>query len=477
LSSIRSLIVEHELLPIATWDETRERCGPSASDAEVVERLEQSGSLTHYQSRVLSGQHDGPLRIGNYLILDEIGGSNLSVAYRARNVVLQREVVVRLLHSTAAVTGLANNKAKFLEDCRLLSTLRHENIATTHDAGIWNGTPYVISDRAEGQNLLDHVGGGSPLTSAESVGVIQQTARALAHLHQQGQFHERLTPGCLVRTEEGHISLIGLQARHYCEPDLRYTSPELISGQSVATVGSEIHSLGCCWYFLLRKKHPFDAPLEDAVITNKVNKYEIPSLAEYLNSDLESVYQQMMAFAPEERQQSMLEVVEQLGGDSTVKDSPQPPKVFISYRRSDSALMAAIIYDRLVEEFGVESVFFDIDHIPIGSDFRKVLHDAVTQCSVLIVLMGDRWVDCTDEDGRRRLDNDDDFVRIEVECALERNIPVVPVMLGHQRMPTKDELPPSLQELRHRHAAQIVAGREVGKHIDDLVKSLRKIIG
>src|SRR6516162_5902227 len=110
-------------------------------------------------------------------------------------------------------------------------------------------------------------------------------------------------------------------------------------------------------------------------------------------------------------------------------------KAFVSYRREDSRHVADRIYDRLAAHFGKEAVFKDVDSIPLGSDFRRKLREAVEQCCAMVVVIGDRWLTLTDKAGQRRLDDENDFVRIEIETALQRRIAVVPILVDGARMP------------------------------------------
>ncbi len=134
-------------------------------------------------------------------------------------------------------------------------------------------------------------------------------------------------------------------------------------------------------------------------------------------------------------------------------------RVFISYRRDDSAYPAGWLYDRLCAHLGSEQVFKDVDSIDPGDDFVWVLENAVGSCQVLLALIGDRWLDITDETGQRRLDNPDDFVRIEIEAALRRGVRVVPLLVGRAPMPRSEQLPDSLQGLVRRHAIQLSPNR------------------
>src|SRR5688572_18626782 len=97
--------------------------------------------------------------------------------------------------------------------------------------------------------------------------------------------------------------------------------------------------------------------------------------------------------------------------------------VFISYRRTDSADVVGRISDRLRKEFGRESVFVDVDSIALGADFPSYVDSKLKACDAFLAVIGDSWVTSTDDQGRRRLDDPADHVRIEIECALKRNIP------------------------------------------------------
>jgi formylglycine-generating enzyme required for sulfatase activity len=150
------------------------------------------------------------------------------------------------------------------------------------------------------------------------------------------------------------------------------------------------------------------------------------------------------------------------------------PKIFISYRRDDSAGMAGRIYDWLEARFGRDNLFMDVDAIPFGVDFREHLHNAVGQCDVLLAVIGRNWVGPTPE-GTRRLDDPKDFVRIEIEAALARNIFIIPVLVDQMRMPAETELPSSLASLAYRNASEVAHGRDFHAQVDRLVRGIEKL--
>jgi len=143
----------------------------------------------------------------------------------------------------------------------------------------------------------------------------------------------------------------------------------------------------------------------------------------------------------------------------TVSTGDVPGRIFMSYRREETAYPAGWLFDRLVDHFGREQVFKDIDSIELGDDFAEVITTAVESCEVLLALIGNRWLTATGRDGRRRLDDPNDFVRVEIEAALIRDVRVIPVLVEGARMPRADELPASLATLAGRQALELSPSR------------------
>ena len=129
--------------------------------------------------------------------------------------------------------------------------------------------------------------------------------------------------------------------------------------------------------------------------------------------------------------------------------------VFISYRREDSGGFAGRIYDRLVSQLGREHVFCDVDPIAHGIDVVDVASDRVSKCDALVVLISPHWIRTPDENGRRRLDDPADLVRIEIEAALKQGVQILPVLLDGAAMPSSEDLPDSLKTLARRQGVEI----------------------
>jgi WD40 repeat protein len=132
--------------------------------------------------------------------------------------------------------------------------------------------------------------------------------------------------------------------------------------------------------------------------------------------------------------------------------SPASGGVFISYRRQESRHLAGRLYDRLVVHFGNGRVFMDVDDIQPGVDFAEAINRALSTCKVLLAVIGPHWLTATDEDGRRRLDDPDDLVCLEIATALDRGIRVIPILIDGAAMPHRQELPDRLAGLARRNA-------------------------
>jgi tetratricopeptide (TPR) repeat protein len=151
-------------------------------------------------------------------------------------------------------------------------------------------------------------------------------------------------------------------------------------------------------------------------------------------------------------------------------------RIFISYRRSDSQDITGRLCDRLVSSFGQRSVFKDVDSIPPGVDFRKHLEDGVAHCELLLAVIGENWRTVTNAAGQRRLDDASDFVRIEIEAAMERGIPVLPVLVGQASMPDEIQLPLTLAPFAYQQAVRVRPDPDFHRDMDRLDSAIKRAL-
>ena len=152
--------------------------------------------------------------------------------------------------------------------------------------------------------------------------------------------------------------------------------------------------------------------------------------------------------------------------------SARSPRIFISYRRADSADVTGRIYDRLAGHFGKAAIFKDVDSIPVGADFKEHLEIAVGKCKVFLVIIGDRWLERTGPMRKNRLEDPSDFVRIEIEAALNRNILIIPLFVRGAAMPAGEKLPHSLQRLAYRNGIPIRSDPDFHGDVDRLIAAI-----
>jgi hypothetical protein len=150
------------------------------------------------------------------------------------------------------------------------------------------------------------------------------------------------------------------------------------------------------------------------------------------------------------------------------------PTVAISYRRSDSAAVAGRIFDRLAVHYGEQSVFMDIDNIPFGVDFRSHIRETLLRTDVLIAVIGRAWLG-RNADGTARMHEPTDPVRVEIETALERKAPIIPVLIDGAKMPDSVELPVTFGNFAYLNAAEVSSGRDFHAHMERLISAIDRM--
>jgi hypothetical protein len=150
------------------------------------------------------------------------------------------------------------------------------------------------------------------------------------------------------------------------------------------------------------------------------------------------------------------------------------PKIAISYRRSDSSAISGRIFDRLVGHFGTDAVFMDIDNIPLGIDFRTHIHETLQQTDVLVAVIGPNWLG-VGADGTARMNDTTDPVRVEIVTALQRKIPIIPVLVDGAKMPGSTALPAEFANFAFLNAADVSSGRDFRTHTDRLIGAIEQI--
>jgi len=151
-------------------------------------------------------------------------------------------------------------------------------------------------------------------------------------------------------------------------------------------------------------------------------------------------------------------------------------RIFVNYRREDSAANAIAIASYLERKFGPSRVFIDVDRLRAGQNFADELEKRLAACTVMLTLIGAKWLEVTDEAGARRLDDPQDWVRLEIERALARKIVVIPVLTGGASLPKARDLPDALKPLTELQIA-VVTTNSFRNDMAGLVRDMHEIMG
>lgn len=149
--------------------------------------------------------------------------------------------------------------------------------------------------------------------------------------------------------------------------------------------------------------------------------------------------------------------------------------IAISYRREDSLPIAGRLYDRLQSEFGKGNVLMDFDSIPYGVDFREQIRKIIEDSKVVLALIGPAWLGDRGTAGRR-IDDPADFVRLEIRYALEKGIPIIPILLNDTFMPSPETLPPEIGSLAYLNGLTLSTGIDFHHHADQLTVAIRRFV-
>lgn len=334
-SQILDAIREGDIVPPASLEAVMR--GDLADDTTLdsrvlLDRLLKQQLLTRYQVDCLAEGNGERLRLGQYIILDEIGRGGMGVVLKARQTSLDRIVAVKVLTDDRSLSR--KDVSRFQREFLAHGRLSHPNIVAAHDAGCDKGLYYLVMEYVEGVNLASDVRTNGPLSVTAACNVVLQAAEGLSYAHQQGVIHRDVKPSNLMRTANGTVKILDLGlATLYAarQPTDGSTSEELThTGEIFGTVDfmapeqatdprsadarSDIYSLGCTLFFLLtgRPVHERDDRIHRIKARHKRSAPSLQSVHAQLPERLDRIFARMIATDPEDRYPSMDEVAKDL---------------------------------------------------------------------------------------------------------------------------------------------------------------------
>jgi len=392
-------------------------------------------------------------------------------------------------------------RERFLHESQLLARFKHDNIVRLFRSFRANGTVYSALELVNGQPLSLWLGRLKRRpTQIEMDMIFEPLVDALGYIHSHNLLHRDLSPdNILIRSGQtgatnplAPIMLDFGAAKEFFRKQESIVTGVALSyspGEQYAMDGSvqgpwtDIYSLSAVMYSALTGSRPVDffarvlgdnvAPLRTLVQTGV-----------YRNGFLDAVD---WGFRPRpgDRPQSVAEWSPVLFSSRAATRLRKRPtaatKIFLSYRREDTKHVAGRIFDRLAQEFGEKEVFFDVDTIPIGVDFRSHVTSSIEDSAVLIALIGGRWAN---HDWKRRRwwmspfrSRKVDFVEVEIEIALQSSVPIIPVLVDSASMPKESILPDTIRSLAYLNATPIRSGRDFRTDSERVVELVRELRG
>ena len=377
---------------------------PDVKSAEGFAReLVRQNHLTKLQAgAVLKGKTKN-LVFGEYVVMEKIGSGGMGQVFKACHRPTGKLVAVKVLSADA----VKNRRLieRFKKEARAVARLKHPNIVRAYEAGKINRIRYLVMEYVEGENMLARVKRKGPLSVDECVRSTLEAARGLDYAHQKGVIHRDIKPSNLLRDKlTGRVKVLDMGLARVDEPDedeirltmpgqmlgtARFMSPEQVEDARKADVRSDVYSLGCTLYFLMRSKAPYSGETVAHTLMAHISA-PIPDLCKKRTDVpdwLGAVFQKMLAKKARDRFQTMAELVEtiqqHLGEGLTKHDSSDdsPPEAEDAFtkliaKRSDEgdSLEELFSEDEAADGAGVEE-FVDPD-APAGAHLVDVADES-----------------------------------------------------------------------------------------------------
>jgi serine/threonine protein kinase len=297
------------------------------SAEELAKLLVAAGKLTAFQAKCLYQGKTRGLILGEYVILEKIGGGGMGMVFKARHRRMDRVVALKTIHPQCMKEPEVVQR--FYREVKVAARLNHPNIVLAYDAGEHEGIHYLVMEYVEGQDLGTLARQRGPLPVGEAVDYILDAARGLAYAHAQGVIHRDIKPGNLLVDPKGTVKILdmGLARVVFQEGHTRTAEPLTGSGQVMGTCDymapeqavsshrvdhrADIYSLGCTLYRLLTGEPPYKGnTLVEVLLAHR--EAPIPSLREVrpeVPEELELIFRRMVAKDPDDRYQRMEEVI------------------------------------------------------------------------------------------------------------------------------------------------------------------------
>jgi serine/threonine protein kinase len=425
--------------------------------------------------------------VHRYRIDNVIGEGGFGITYAAEDTTIRRRVALKELFLNQACYRTHANEVHvtrpdrddglmrwarfyFSEEARITFALRHEGIVRIHDFFRTNNTAYIVYEMLDGSDLQGWGATARPgLGHGEVLDLLRSTCEAIDHVHASGFVHRDLKPANIFVAGTRHKPvLIDFGAaiekgagkgggEIVVTPG--FSPPEKYRSDTAQDARADIYALCATFYWLLSGRIPPEAPQRLA----SDSLQPLPTAVDppfRFGDRLYRVIGHGLSLDPLQRYDSVARLLDDLLPKTTLAATgyapkPRGDKIFLSYRRDDSAHFTGRLLDFLEMRFGAGSVFFDAQSIPPGMDFWDYIKDVLSGCAIQLVVIGPEWIHMLRKRRRRwyQLAAAKDYVAQEIAAARELQVPVLPVLFDGATMPGRGDLPPALRLLPSLNAS------------------------
>lgn len=365
--------------------------------------------------------------------------------------------------------------------------MRHDNIVRIYDFFQMNNTAYIAYELLDGLDL------GAwrhqrerPLKYVDIIELFRVISSAVQHVHNRGFIHRDIKPSNIfISSELGKPILIDFGAaaaigsRSFGDETVTsdgYSPPEQYVTTSKQNERTDIYGLCATMYWAVSGSHP--PPATDRQVHDDLVPLQTVVDPSFKFSErLYRVLDRGLSLNPEDRYPNVKELLNDLFPkvylpSTGYTPAPRGDRIFLSYRREDSAHFAGRLLDFLEMRFGSGSVFLDAESIPTGIDFWDYIKTALGECAAILVVIGPRWVELL---RRRQKGSQEDYVVMELSAAIEMELPIIPVLFDRVGMPKRDALPNSVRGILGLNAAIVGRGPAFRISADGICDQLAKL--